>query len=181
MELLTLFGIAVALSMDAFSVSVCKGLSTARFSWTTALVCGLWFGVFQALMPLIGYFLGSSFASFIEKIDHWVAFGLLTLIGLNMIREAIFNKDETTDSSIGFFTMFLLAIATSIDAFAIGISFSLLHVEIWSSILIIGLTTFIFSVVGVAIGTYFGSRYSKPATIVGGCVLILLGLKILFE
>lgn len=181
MDLITLLGIAVALSMDAFSVSICKGLATKRFSLKTALLCGLWFGVFQALMPIIGFFLGVQFEHLIVAIDHWIAFGLLALIGANMIREACSGEDENADSSTGVRTMFLMAIATSIDALAVGVSFAFLQVNIWKSATIIGLTTFAFSFVGVRIGNVFGSRYSKGAQIAGGVILILLGVKILLE
>ena len=181
MTFLELLLIAIGLSMDAFSVSICKGLTTKKFSWRMALVCGLWFGLFQALMPIIGYFLGAQFQEMIEAYDHWIAFGLLFLIGANMIREAIWGKEEQQDGSLGFKTMLLLAIATSIDALAVGVSFACIQVELWSSVLIIGLTTFLFSVLGVKIGNVFGSRYEKSASIVGGIILILIGLKILLE
>ena len=147
-----------------------------------ALTCGLWFGFFQALMPLIGYFLGEQFEEYITAVDHWIAFGLLFLIGANMIREAVSRKeDEPADSSLGFKTMLLLAIATSIDALAVGISFACIQVKIWSSILIIGVTTFLFSIIGVKIGNVFGSKFEKSAGIIGGIILILIGLKILLE
>ena len=183
MTFLELFLIAVGLSMDAFSVSICKGLTTKRFSWRMALVCGLWFGGFQALMPLIGYFLGAQFQEMIEAYDHWIAFGLLFLIGANMIREAVWGEKEEGKESgaIDFKTMFLLAIATSIDALAVGVSFACIQVKIWSSVLIIGLTTFLFSVLGVKIGNVFGSKYEKSAGIIGGIILILIGLKVLLE
>ena len=181
MSFLTILSIAVALSMDAFSVSICKGLTTKKFSIKTALSCGIWFGIFQALMPLIGYFLGIQFESLITSIDHWIAFGLLFLIGVNMIREAFGDEDDKNTSKNDSKTMFLLAIATSIDALAIGVTFAFLQVMIWKSILIIGVTTFIFSFAGVAIGNFFGSKYSKPSSIVGGVILILIGLKILLE
>ena len=181
MSFLTILSIAVALSMDAFSVSICKGLTTKKFSIKTALSCGIWFGVFQALMPLIGYFLGIQFESLITSIDHWIAFGLLFLIGVNMIREAFGDEDDKNTSKNDSKTMFLLAIATSIDALAIGVTFAFLQVMIWKSILIIGVTTFIFSFAGVAIGNFFGSKYSKPSSIVGGVILILIGVKILLE
>ena len=183
MSLLELFLIAVGLSMDAFSVSVCKGLTTKRFSWRMALVCGLWFGFFQALMPTIGYFLGAQFQEMIEAYDHWIAFGLLFLIGTNMIREAIWGKKEEGESSgsLDFKTMFLLAIATSIDALAVGVSFACIQVKLWSSVAIIGITTFLFSISGVKIGHLFGSKYEKSAGIIGGIILILIGLKILLE
>ena len=181
MNFLTLISIAIALSMDAFSVSICKGLTTKNFSVKTAVLCGLWFGGFQALMPLIGYFLGAQFESIITSIDHWIAFGLLFLIGANMIREAFNEEKDENSSNNDVKTMFLLAIATSIDALAIGVTFAFLQVEIWSAILIIGITTFIFSFAGVAIGNFFGSKYSKPASIIGGVILIFIGIKILFE
>lgn len=191
MDLITLLSISVALSMDAFSVSICKGLATKKFSLKTALLCGLWFGSFQALMPVIGFFLGSQFEHFITNIDHWIAFALLSFIGVNMIREAL-NENEITDvgqqpiadnqgTSTGFKTMLGLAIATSIDALAVGVTFAFLKVNIWFSVMIIGITTFLFSFVGVKIGNVFGSRYSKTAEIIGGTILILLGLKILVE
>ena len=174
--------IGIGLSMDAFSVSICKGLTTKEFSWKTALTCGLWFGFFQALMPLIGYFLGSQFEQYITAVDHWIAFGLLFLIGANMIREAVSKKDEVSaDGTLNFKTMLLLAIATSIDALAVGVSFACIQVRVWSSVLIIGVTTFVFSIVGVKIGNVFGSKFEKGAEVVGGIILILIGLKILLE
>ena len=147
-----------------------------------ALICGFWFGFFQALMPTIGYFLGAQFQEFIESYDHWVAFDLLCFIGVNMIREALSEKDEESNSSaLDVKTMFLLAIATSIDALAVGVSFACIQVKLWSSVFIIGLTTFFFSVLGVKIGNVFGSKYEKSAGIFGGIILILIGLKILLE
>lgn len=184
MDIITLLGISIALSMDAFSASICKGLATRKFSLRTALLCAVWFGSFQALMPLIGYFLGNQFEHFITKIDHWVAFGLLFLLGANMIREAMSGNDDEQDGSCactGVKTMFLMAVATSIDALAVGVSFAFLKVNIWKSVLVIGVTTFLFSFFGVKIGNVFGSRYSKTAEIVGGVILIMLGIKILVE
>lgn len=182
MTFIELLLIAVGLSMDAFSVSICKGLTTKKFSWRMALICGLWFGLFQALMPIIGYFLGAQFQELIEAYDHWIAFGLLALIGANMIREALSKKEEeSTNGALDVKTMFLLAIATSIDALAVGVSFACIQVELWSSVAVIGLTTFLFSVLGVKIGNMFGSKYEKSAGIVGGIILILIGLKILLE
>ena len=183
MNLIELVLIAVGLSMDAFSVSICKGLTTKRFSWRMALSCGLWFGGFQVLMPIIGYFLGAQFQEMIEAYDHWIAFGLLFLIGANMIREAVWGKKEEGENngSLDFKTMFLLAIATSIDALAVGVSFACIQVRLWSSVIIIGLTTFVFSVLGVKIGNVFGSKYEKSAGVIGGIILILIGLKILLE
>ena len=185
MSFIEILLIGIGLSMDAFSVSLCKGLTTKQFSWKMALICGLWFGVFQALMPVIGYFLGEQFEQYITEVDHWIAFGLLFLIGANMIREALSKKEQpnqkTEDNSLGFKTMLLLAIATSIDALAVGISFACIQVKIWSSVLIIGATTFLFSVLGVKIGNVFGSKFEKGAGIIGGIILILIGLKILLE
>lgn len=182
MDLLTILGIGIALSMDAFSVSICKGLSTNKLSLKTALLCGLWFGGFQAIMPLIGYYFGVQFEHLIVSIDHWIAFGLLLLIGANMIREAFSGEDEENDSAgTCFKTMFLLAIATSIDALAVGVSFAFLQVNIWLAVLTIGITTFLFSFGGVFIGNFFGARYSKPAEVAGGVILIFIGTKILLE
>ena len=182
MNFIELLLIAIGLSMDAFSVSICKGLTTKRFSWRMALVCGLWFGVFQALMPTIGYFLGAQFQEMIEAYDHWIAFGLLALIGANMIREALSKKEEeSTNGALDFKTMLLLAIATSIDALAVGVSFACIQVKLWSSVVVIGLTTFVFSVLGVKIGNVFGSKYEKSAGVIGGIILIIIGLKILLE
>ncbi len=182
MGFIELLLIAVGLSMDAFSVSVCKGLTTKRFSWRVALVCGLWFGLFQALMPVVGYFLGAQFEDFIDSYAHWIAFGLLFLIGANMIREAVWGKeDHEHNGALDFKTMLLLAVATSIDALAVGVSFACIQVNIWVAVAIIGVTTFLFSVLGVKIGNVFGSKYEKSAGIVGGIILILIGLKILLE
>lgn len=182
MSFVELLLIAIGLSMDAFSVSICKGLTTKRFSWKMALVCGLWFGFFQALMPVIGYYLAEQFQHLIESIDHWIAFGLLFLIGANMIRESFSKGEEKQqDSSLDFKTMLLLAIATSIDALAVGISFACIQVELWSSVLVIGLTTLVFSMVGVKIGNLFGAKFEKSASIIGGVILILIGTKILLE
>lgn len=182
MTFVELLLIAVGVSMDAFSVSVCKGLTTRRFSMRMALVCGLWFGTFQALMPVVGYFLGSQFAYYVASVDHWIAFGLLFLIGANMIREAVAGKEDSKQTNaLDFKTMLLLAIATSIDALAVGVSFACIEVELWASVAIIGLTTFVFSVLGVKIGNVFGTKFKKNAEMFGGIILILIGLKILSE
>jgi len=174
--------LAVGVSMDAFAVSIGKGLTAKRVSWREALAVGLWFGGFQALMPVIGYYLGISFADLVTKIDHWIAFGLLLLIGGNMIREALQKGEEkSADDSFSFRTMLVLAIATSIDALALGISFAFLGTDLWSSVTVIGLTTFAFSVVGLLIGKKVGSRFHSGAEILGGIILILIGLKILIE
>ena len=183
MTFIELLLIAIGLSMDAFSVSICKGLTTKKFSWRMALTCGLWFGLFQALMPIIGYCLGAQFQEMIEAYDHWIAFGLLFLIGANMIREAVWGHDEEgkSNNALDFKTMLFLAIATSIDALAVGVSFACIQVKLWSSVLIIGLTTFLFSILGVKIGHGFGSKFEQSAGIIGGIILILIGLKILLE
>ena len=174
--------LAVGVSMDAFAVSIGKGLSVQRASWREALTVGLWFGGFQALMPVIGYYLGISFADLVTKVDHWIAFGLLLLIGGNMIREALQPEDEkTADTSFGFKTMLVLAIATSIDALALGISFAFLGTNLWRAILIIGLTAFAFSAVGLLIGKKVGTRFHAGAQILGGVILIAIGVKILVE
>lgn len=181
MNFIDIFLIAVGLSMDAFAVSICKGLSLKKIRVRHGLVVGLWFGGFQALMPVVGYFLGSAFRDIIASFDHWVAFGLLFLIGANMIREAITDNGEKNDASLAFGTMFLLAVATSIDALAVGITFSFLHVEILPAVSLIGVTTFLLSVVGLLVGSAFGTRFKSKAEIAGGVVLMLLGVKILLE
>ncbi len=182
MELITTILLGIGLSMDAFAASVCKGLALGKVSCFKLLIPGLWFGAFQALMPLIGYFLGSKFYTYIESFDHWIAFILLSLIGINMLREAFLNEPEETDSSLGFKSMLIMAIATSIDALAVGIALAMdRSTDIVSSIVIIGLTTFILSTIGCKIGCIFGSKYKKKAEITGGVILIALGIKILIE
>ena len=181
MGLNELFLIAVGLSMDAFAVSVCKGLAMPKCTFKKAAIVGLWFGGFQALMPAIGYILGAQFQEAIASIDHWIAFVLLALIGGNMIHEALDNDEEEADASLDVKTMFLLAVATSIDALAIGITFAFLKVNIIPAVCFIGIVTFIISFAGVKIGNVFGARYKNKAEIVGGIILILLGLKILLE
>lgn len=180
MSILDLFILAVGLSMDAFAVSVCKGLSLGKIKPKHMCIAGAWFGGFQALMPLIGYFLGSFFAEMIEKYDHWVAFVLLAIIGGNMIKES-FDKDEKVDSSMDVKSMLLLAIATSIDALAVGVTFAFLQVQIVPAVSFIGVITFIFSAVGVKIGSLFGTKYKSKAELFGGIVLVLIGIKILLE
>ena len=181
MGLIELFLIAVGLSMDAFAVSVCKGLAMPKCTFKKAAIVGLWFGGFQALMPAIGYILGAHFQEAIASIDNWIAFVLLALIGGNMIHEALDNDEEEADASLDVKTMFLLAVATSIDALAIGITFAFLKVNIIPAVCFIGIVTFIISFAGVKIGNVFGARYKNKAEIVGGVILILLGLKILLE
>lgn len=184
MGFLELFILAVGLSMDAFAVSVCKGLSMKKATWKEGTVCGAWFGGFQALMPLLGFFLGTLFADAIKAFDHWVAFALLALIGLNMLKEA-FSKEECCNDSgvdLSVKTMFVMAVATSIDALAVGISLAMAgNVNIYVAIALIGVTTFALSAAGVKIGNIFGSRYEKGAQIAGGVILTLLGTKILLE
>ena len=181
MGIIELFILAVGLSMDAFAVSVCKGLAMKQAPIKAQLVCGAWFGGFQAIMPLIGYYLGTLFIDAISAIDHWIAFGLLVLIGVNMLREALGkDEEETPDADLSVKTMFIMAVATSIDALAVGISLASVS-NIYLAVLLIGLTTFVLSAVGVKVGTIFGSRYEKKAEVVGGIILILLGFKILLE
>ena len=181
MNFLNIFLTGFALSMDAFAVSVCKGLAMPKCTFKKAAIVGLWFGGFQALMPAIGYILGAQFQEAIASIDHWIAFVLLALIGGNMIHEALDNDEEEADASLDVKTMFLLAVATSIDALAIGITFAFLKVNIIPAVCFIGIVTFIISFAGVKIGNVFGARYKNKAEIVGGVILILLGLKILLE
>lgn len=182
MGFVELFLIAVGLSMDAFAVSVCKGLSERSLKVKHYFIIGAWFGGFQAMMPLIGYLLGSAFEQYITSFDHWVAFVLLGLIGGNMIREAFSKDEEEQDASFGFKTMLLLAIATSIDALAIGITFALLpDVNIFAAIGLIGVTTFILSAFGLKVGNVFGTKYKSKAEFAGGVILILIGTKILLE
>lgn len=181
MKFIELLLIAVGLAMDAFAVSVGKGLSLKRVFPRHAMSAGLWFGGFQALMPIIGYFLGCSFAHVVGRVDHWIAFGLLVLIGLNMIRETLTDDDEAHDSDFSFRKMFVMAIATSIDALTIGISMAFLRVDIWTAAAVIGIVTFAFSAVGVSLGCKFGAKVGSRAGILGGVVLIALGIKILVE
>ena len=187
MGILEIFILAVGLSMDAFTVSVCKGLCMKKATLKSQAICGAWFGGFQGLMPLIGFFLGTLFAESIQAFDHWVAFGLLALIGANMLKEAF--SEETVDScdidgeaDLSFKSMFVMAVATSIDALAVGISLAMAgNVNIWIAVAFIGIITFILSAVGVKVGHMFGSRFEKKAQFCGGIILILLGLKILLE
>ena len=182
MEIWELLLTAIGLSMDAFAVSVCKGLSVGRATKSQMALTGAWFGGFQGLMPLIGYFVGKSFASFITGFDHWVAFALLALIGLNMIKESFSNEENCTDCSFAVKVMLLMAIATSIDALAVGITFALLpDVNIWAAVAFIGAITFVLSALGVKFGAFFGAKYKKGAEILGGSVLVLMGTKILLE
>ena len=179
--------LGVGLSMDAFAVSVCKGLAMKRSSVKAGLTCGIWFGGVQALMPLIGFFLGSMFAEAIQSVDHWVAFGLLVLIGVNMLREAFSPEEdggctECADADLSVKSMFVMAVATSIDALAVGISLAMVgNVNIFLAVAIIGVCTFTLSAVGVGVGSVFGSRFEQKAQIAGGVILGILGVKILLE
>lgn len=181
MGFIEMFLLAVGLSMDAFAVAVCKGLSMQKMSLSKAVIVGLWFGGFQALMPLIGYLLGTNFREQIEKIDHWTAFGLLVIIGGNMIHEAFSKNEDEVNDSIKVRDMFVLAIATSIDALAVGITLACIKVSVIPAISFIGIVTFGLSVIGVKVGTVFGTRYKSGAELAGGVILILLGTKILLE
>ena len=173
--------ISIGLAMDAFAVSVCKGLSMKKMSWKKAIIIGLYFGTFQAIMPTIGFFLGTTFERFITNVDHWIAFILLVGIGLNMVKEAFDTESESRNDSVDVKTMLVLSIATSIDALAIGITFACLKMNILVPVITIGVITFIISVIGVKIGNRFGDKYEKKAEIMGGVILILLGIKILLE
>lgn len=181
MGILELFIIAVGLSMDAFAVSICKGLSVRTLRPRHAIITGAYFGGFQALMPLIGFFLGVRFQSLITSVDHWIAFVLLAMIGGNMVRESRESDEENLSDSFSFGTMLPLAVATSIDALAIGVTFAFLQVDIVPAVCLIGVTTFVLSCVGVKVGNVFGAKYKARAELFGGVVLILMGLKILLE
>ena len=177
--------LAVGLSMDAFAVSVCKGLALRRATFKAEITCGVWFGGFQALMPLIGFFLGTLFATAIQAVDHWIAFGLLAIIGVNMLKEAL-SKEEACDcggnADLSVKTMFIMAVATSIDALAVGISLAMIgNVNIFFAVTLIGICTCLLSMLGVKIGNVFGSRFESKAEIAGGIIMIALGVKILLE
>lgn len=185
MSIAELLLLALGLSMDAVAVSICKGLSTNTLSAKNALLVGAWFGGFQALMPLIGYFLSTQFTEHIQTYSHWITFALLTAIGINMIREALTKKDRDAKNdnsfSLSVKAMFLMAVATSIDALAVGVTFAFLQVAILPAVLTIGVMTFVLSVVGVKIGNMFGARFQSPAEILGGVILCGLGIKILLD
>lgn len=181
MGLIELFVLAVGLSMDAFAVSICKGLSLGKIRVKHMCIAGAWFGGFQALMPLIGYYLGSVFSHIITTYDHWIAFVLLAIIGGNMIKESLDKDEEKADASMSVKSMFLLAVATSIDALAVGVTFAFLDVNIIPAVSFIGIITFICSALGVKIGSIFGTKYKSKAEFFGGAVLIIIGLKILLE
>lgn len=185
MSYLELFLIGVGLSMDAFAVAICQGLCMPKLNWRHTITIALFFGGFQALMPFTGWLLGSQFAGYIQSIDHWVAFVLLVLIGGNMVREALSPDEEEVACAIAakldYRQLFMMAVATSIDALAVGVTFAFLEVTIVPAISIIGCTTFCISIAGVVVGNFFGARYKKRAELSGGIILILLGVKILLE
>lgn len=181
MTLAELIIIAIGVSMDAFAVSISKGLASPALKPKNALTAGFWFGGFQALMPVVGYYLGVSFADLVSSVDHWIAFVLLGIIGGNMIKESFEKDSEKVEADFSVKAMFPLAIATSIDALAIGISMAFLGVNIWTAILLIGITTGLFSFAGVYVGRFFGCRYKSKAEFVGGFILFAMGLKILLE
>ena len=173
--------LAVGLAMDAFAVSICKGLSVQKIKPRHLVITGLYFGGFQALMPVIGYYLGIHFKQLIENVDHWIAFGLLVLIGANMIRESFSGEEEPSDASFAPRSMLPMAVATSIDALAIGVTFAFLEVHLWTAVSLIGGITFVLSAAGVWIGRLVGMKFKSGAERFGGIVLILIGLKILLE
>lgn len=175
--------LGLGVSMDAFAVSVCKGLAVGKVNTKHMITAGLWFGGFQALMPLIGYYIGSLFHGYIERFDHWIALILLSAIGINMLKEAFSkNSDDSADASFSFKTMFVMAIATSIDALAVGVAIAMEKTtNIWLSITLIGMITLVFSAAGIKIGSIFGEKYKKKAEIFGGIILIFIGFRILFD
>lgn len=181
MGILEIVVISIGLAMDAFAVSVCKGLSMKKMNWKNAIIIAFYFGAFQALMPVIGYFLGTTFSGFVESIDHWIAFILLAIIGGNMIKESTDDEVEKRNDKVDFKTMIGLAIATSIDALAVGITFAFFRINLFSAILCIGIITFILSLIGVFIGNKFGDKFQNKAELAGGIILIIIGLKILLE
>ncbi len=181
MGIIEIFLISIGLAMDAFSVSVCKGLSMNKLDAKKAIIIAIYFGVFQGIMPLIGYFLGTAFESLISEIDHWIAFSLLVFIGANMVGEAFASDSKTSNENVDFKTMFILALATSIDALTIGVTFAFLDVNILLAATIIGVVTFLLSLMGVKIGNRFGSKYEAKAEILGGIILVFMGIKILVE
>ena len=181
MGIVELLLVAIGLAMDAFAVSVGKGVTLRRVAFRHALTAGVWFGGFQALMPIAGYLVGVRFSAVVASIDHWIAFGLLALIGINMIREAVWGDEESHTADFGVKTMLLMAIATSIDALAVGITIAFLGINIWVAATVIGIVTLLLSGVGIYLGCLFGSRLGSKAGIIGGVILIVIGLKILIE
>lgn len=180
MGIVEIISIAIGLAMDAFAVAICKGLALGRLKPSHYIIIGVWFGGFQALMPLIGWLLGSTFSSYIDRFDNWIAFALLLIIGVNMIREA-FGEEEKCEADLSFMAMLVLAVATSIDALTVGVTFAFYKMNIFLTIFIIGGITFAISALGVKIGNIFGTRYKKKAEIAGGSILIVLALKFLIE
>ena len=181
MDFFEIILIGFGLAMDAFAVSICKGLSMKKIKWKNAIIIAVYFGLFQALMPIAGYFLGSTFSSLIQRLDHWIAFILLAVIGGNMIKESTDDEIEKRNDKVDFKTMIVLAIATSIDALAVGVTFAFFEVNLWLAVAIIGVITFILSVTGVVIGNKFGDKFQNRAELAGGFILIVIGLKILVE
>lgn len=181
MGIIELILLSIGLGMDAFAVSICKGISMKKIDWKKACIIGLYFGGFQAIMPVIGYFLGSTFENIITNFDHWIAFFLLAIIGGNMIKESFSKEIENINDDVNFKTIIMLAIATSIDALAVGITFAFFNVNLILAITLIGVITFILSVIGTKVGNRFGDKYENKAEFIGGLILILLGLKILLE
>ncbi|MGL4949894.1 MAG: manganese efflux pump MntP family protein [Anaeroplasmataceae bacterium] len=182
MGVLEIIIIAIGLSMDAFAVSICKGISVKKFTIRIALICGIWFGVFQGLMPLIGYYLGGTFEKYISNYDHWIAFGLLFILGLKMVIGSFKKKEiEEECNPTAFKSMFILAVATSIDALAVGITFSLFDMNILVACLSIGIITLVLSMLGTFIGFKFGSKFKNKAEFIGGIILIFMGSQILIQ
>ena len=181
MSLFEIVLVGIGLAMDAFAVSVCKGLSMKKMNWKSAIIIALYFGIFQAIMPIIGYFLGTTFSSFVENIDHWIAFILLAFIGGNMIKESTDDEVEKRNDKVDVKTMLILAVATSIDALAVGITFAFFKINIGLAVAIIGSITFLLSIIGVKIGNKFGDKFQNKAELTGGIILIIIGLKILLE
>lgn len=181
MDVLSVVLIAVGLAMDALAVAICKGLSLRRPSVRDILIVGIWFGAFQALMPVIGFYLGSAMYDLISDYDHWIAFILLALIGINMVREGLSGEEEDSDADVGPRAMLPLAVATSIDALAVGITFAMTEGSVAGPAVVIGVVTFLLSAIGVKAGSYLGARFGSVAEVVGGAILVLMGLKILLE
>ena len=181
MSILEILLISIGLAMDAFAVSVCKGLAMKKMNWKKAIIIGLYFGIFQAVMPIIGYYLGERFESLVTSIDHWIILGLLVFIGANMIKESFEKENTEANDNVDMKTMLILAIATSLDALAVGITFAFFFFFLISVVLAIGIITFILSVIGVKIGNKFGEKYKRKSEFVGGLILILIGIKVLME
>lgn len=181
MGIVELLAIGIGLAMDAFAVAICKGLAMKKMNWKSAVVVALYFGLFQAGMPVIGYFLGTTLSGLVESVDHWIAFGLLVIIGAKMIWDALSDEPDKRNDKVDMKTMLVLAIATSIDALAVGVTFAFLEVSIVWAVVIIGVVTFVLSLVGVKVGNKFGKKFQGKAELVGGIILIIIGVKILLE